>query len=148
MWEPFLAGRIGRWSDGSAGRIPLYVASLIVSVAGLLVMLLILPFPLWVAATLLVLLTGTSLTTLSDTLAADEAVRTRNDSLLPLTALAQDLGAAAGPVMAYLLIGSGTDLWTVYGVAAAGFAGMAWFWHRTGSTERAEKKERVGGLAR
>lgn len=141
VWEPFLAGRIGRRSDGTAGRIPLFVASLIVSAAGLSVMLIFLPFPLWMAATLLVLLTGTSLTTLSDALAADEAVRTRSDSLLPLTALAQDLGAAAGPVVAYLLLGSGADLWRVYAVAAAGFAVMAWFWHRVQSTGRAEKKE-------
>ena len=145
VWEPFLAGRIGRWSDGTAGRIPLFVASLILSAAGLSVMLIFSAFPLWTAATLLVLLTGTSLTTLSDSLAADEAVRTRNDSLLPLTALAQDLGAAAGPALAYLLLESGADLWRVYAIAAAGFAVMAWFWHRSQSSGRAEKKERAGG---
>ncbi|MGA8941165.1 MAG: hypothetical protein WB502_00320, partial [Thermoactinomyces sp.] len=144
-WEPFLAGRIGRWSDGTSGRIPLFVASLILSAAGLSAMLIVSSFPRWTAATLLVLLTGTSLTTLSDALAADEAVRTRNDSLLPLTALAQDLGAAAGPVLAYLLMESGADLWRVYATAAAGFAGLAWFWHRSPSCGRAEKKERAGG---
>lgn len=129
-WEPFLAGRIGRWSDGPTGRIPLFVGSLIVAAAGWLLISIILPFPLWVAAILLVMLTGTSLTTLSDALAADEAVRTRSDSLLPLAALAQDLGAAAGPVLTYLLLESGADLWGIYAVAAVGFAGITGFWHR------------------
>ena len=46
-------------------------------------MLIFSPFPLWTAATLLVLLAGTSHTILSDALVADEAVRTRNDPCFP-----------------------------------------------------------------
>src|SRR5690606_12106832 len=63
-WEPSLPARLGRRSDGTSGRLPLFVASLILSAAGLSVMLIVSSYPRWSAATLLDMLTGTYLTPL------------------------------------------------------------------------------------
>ena len=78
---------------------------------------------------LLVMLTGTSLTTLSDALAADERSRDPQRFPVALSRLGPGPGAAAGPVLTYLLLESGADLWG-YAVAAVGFAGITGFWHR------------------
>src|SRR5690606_40712148 len=70
-WEPWLASRMGRWSDGPHGRLPMLVGFLLLGASSSLPMAIGLPLPIWLAITLVALLTSTALTTLGDALAAD-----------------------------------------------------------------------------
>ncbi|HEU4963693.1 MAG TPA: MFS transporter [Bacilli bacterium] len=99
-WEPFLASRIGRWSDGPRGRVPLFLGALLAATILLPLTPLALPLSLWLVALMLLLMTATALNTLTDSLAADN-LRSKGVGLLATYTLAQDLGAAVGPAFGY-----------------------------------------------
>lgn len=88
-WEPWLAGRFGAWSDGPRGRRRFYVAALLVGAMGF---------------GLLVMLVATALTTLTDALAADVARAGDVVGFMTRYSIVQDLGAALGPALAFLLL--------------------------------------------
>lgn len=104
IWEPFVAGWVGALSDGLKGRLPLFIYSFIFSA----VVIGILPFSMsiyiWIFVSLLVMLSATSLTTLSDAVASDVAKQTNAVSFLTYYTISQDIGAALGPFFSYFLI--------------------------------------------
>lgn len=104
-WEPWLGRRFGAWSDGPRGRSQLYGWALLGAALSFGLMASGLPLLPWIAVTLLVMLLATALTTLTDALASDVASAGDVVAFMTRYSIAQDLGAALGPLLAYLLIG-------------------------------------------
>jgi MFS family permease len=101
VWEPWAAPWFGRWSD-RCGRRRMLVGSLLAAAVLFSLTAAPLPFVPWLGVLLGVQLTGTGLTTVMDTLAADEASRQANGaSLLTCYSVVTDLGAAVGPLLAF-----------------------------------------------
>ncbi len=130
IWEPFLAPVFGRLSDGPLGRcrlsalafafgaLTLFLGAQDLSLAGLC------------AALVVVLLAATLLTTATDALGNDAALLSPNSRIfLSAFALFTDLGAAAGPLLAYLIIALAdvSLAWIVTGLCLAVFAAYWWF---------------------
>ncbi|MCS0788771.1 MFS transporter [Cytobacillus pseudoceanisediminis] len=103
-WEPFLGRTVGHWSDGARGRLPIFIVSLIS--AGLVfgMVSIRLPLWLWIAVTLLVMAGATILSTILDTIALDTAKTANVVSFLTIYSISQDMGAALGPSLSYILI--------------------------------------------
>ncbi|MDF2036206.1 MFS transporter [Cytobacillus oceanisediminis] len=103
-WEPFLGRTVGHWSDGARGRLPIFIVSLI-SAGFIFGMVSIrLPLGLWIAVTLLVMAGATILSTILDTIALDTAKTANVVSFLTIYSISQDVGAALGPAISYILI--------------------------------------------
>ncbi|WP_072710971.1 MFS transporter [Lacicoccus alkaliphilus] len=102
IWEPFLARRVGIWSDGRAGRVPLLIISLILT--GVLYGFISFDMPVifWMIITLLVLAGATVMTTLNDAVAIDDEKTSMN--FLTGYTIIQDIGAAIGPSIAFMII--------------------------------------------
>jgi MFS family permease len=113
-WEPFLAIRIGLWSDGPKGRQPLFIVFLLVAAVGFAVIPFTLPLYIWLFVIVFVMLSATSLTTLKDALASDVAKKTSAVTVMTVYSVALDLGAALGPLISYLLIRMEYGLFYVY----------------------------------
>lgn len=104
MWEPFLGTRFGIWSDGKRGRIPLYIGSLGSSALIFGLLSLQIPIAFWIVVVLLVMVSATALTTLTDAIAGDVAKETDPITFLTVYSIVQDVGAAIGPFAGYYLI--------------------------------------------
>lgn len=101
VWEPWAAPWFGRWSD-RCGRRRMLVGAVLAAAVLFGLTAVPLPFALWLGVLLGIQLTGTVLTTVMDTLAADEASRQANGAqLLTCYSVVTDLGAAAGPLLAF-----------------------------------------------
>lgn len=88
-----------------------------------------LPLPLWLAVLIGIQLTGTSLTTIADSVASDTASVRGGRVFMMWYSFAVDLGAALGPILAYLL----NDMWgmdTAYAGTAVLLLILAvkWYW--------------------
>jgi len=105
VWEPLLAARFGRWSDGSSGRLPLFILTLLIACVSFILVPLKLPLFLWLIITIVLMLCATSLTTLTDSLTSDIAKNSQSTiSIMTLYSVANDLGAAMGPLISYFII--------------------------------------------
>lgn len=101
-WEPWMAPRFGRLSDGPRGRIPVLSACLWAAVVQLALLGQPLHLGLWFALLLGLQVAATGLTTLVDAVASDAAEQYGHGALvLSSFAFVMDLGAAAGPLLAY-----------------------------------------------
>ncbi|MBN6189155.1 MFS transporter [Aneurinibacillus sp. BA2021] len=143
-WEPFLGVWFGRMSDGRRGRIPLYGLSLLAVAGALLLLPLAMPFACWLLVVLFVQIGATSLTTLTDALATDAVRGLPAAATLALYSLAQDLGAALGPIAGYLFIEWKDGLWFLYAANAVVFVGMALVWYRIDRHERTRQSPAAG----
>lgn len=127
--EPWAAPWFGRRSDRH-GRKRMFVGTLLG--AALLFGLLHLPisFAYWICILLGIQLTATILTTMMDTLAADEAARQANRTgMMTLYSVVTDLGAALGPLLAFWLDGRiGLDV--MYGGIAVAMLLISIGWAR------------------
>ena len=131
-WEPWLAGRFGAWSDGPRGRRRFYVAALLVGAMGFGLLSSRLPILAWLAIALLVMLVATALTTLTDALAADVARAGDVVGFMTRYSIVQDLGAALGPALAFLLLERpGGFAWLYWGGSW-----RSWSWRCSGCAER------------
>ncbi|MBE1446907.1 MFS transporter [Paenibacillus sp. OAS669] len=117
-WSPFLSPRIGAWSDGPRGRLPLFIGSLVLAVAALALLPHPLPFAAWLAVLLAAQLANTAIVTLNDALAADAAAGESRVAYMTTYTTVVDVGAALGPLAGYALIDS-LGLAGVYGLCAA-----------------------------
>lgn len=127
-WEPFLAKLIGEWSDGRKGRLPYLIGSLLIG--GLSFPLLGFGFhPMtWVLITILTMIISTALTTLVDARASDEAGMGGNVRFFTYYTVIQDLGAAVGPLLGYLLISFAYGYEILYGLCGAFFLIIMVLW--------------------
>ncbi|EFV76815.1 MULTISPECIES: MFS transporter [Cytobacillus] len=103
-WEPFLGRTVGHWSDGARGRLPIFIVSLIFAGVVFGMVSIRLPLELWIAVTLLVMAGATILSTILDTIALDTAKTANIVSFLTIYSISQDMGAALGPALSYILI--------------------------------------------
>lgn len=103
VWEPFLARKIGIWSDGRMDRIPLFVTFLIFT--GILYGMISFDLSIitWIVVTLLVMIGATAITTLLDSIAIEQA-KTATVTFITLYTIIQDVGAALGPFVSYMVI--------------------------------------------
>jgi MFS family permease len=128
IWEPFLASRFGRWSDGAKGRLPLFMSSLVVAALGFSLIPIKLPLFLWLIVIFLVMVSATSLTTLIDALTSDVA-KSSPIKVMILYSVALDLGAAIGPFLGYLIISLEYGLFYTYIGGSIIFLYIAYLWY-------------------
>jgi MFS family permease len=126
-WSPYLSPRIGVWSDGPRGRLPLYTGSLAIAAAALALLPLELPFAAWLALLLVAQLTNTAIVTLTDALAADAATGSSRVAYMTTYTTVVDVGAAIGPLLGFALL-SRLGLAGLYGLCAALLLLFALFW--------------------
>jgi len=123
-WEPFLAGWIGRLTDGPGGRLPWLLLSLIGSAAAYAFIPWGLPLAGWVAVVLFAMAAATALGTIMDAMAAD-AVRTGSAAkVMTAYSVSTDLGAAIGPVVVFGAVGAAYGLQAAYLTCAMLFVGV------------------------
>ncbi len=126
-WEPFLAPAAGRLSD-RRGRARVTAWSFALAAAAMACAVRAVSLPALCAGLVLVQLSATVLTTAADALGNDQALRADNPRhYLSRFALFTDLGAAAGPLLAYAVAGAASveAAWTMTALALALFA-MHW----------------------
>ncbi len=126
-WEPWAAPWFGKMSD-RYGRRKLFALSLLAAAALYGLLHAPLSFALWLSVLLGIQLTATILTTVMDTLAADEASRqTNSTAIMTHYSVATDLGAALGPMIAFWMDGRlGLDV--LYGGVALSLLVIAAGW--------------------
>lgn len=142
VWEPWAAPWFGRWSD-RCGRRQMLVGAVLAAAVLFGLTAAPLPFALWLGVLMGIQLTGTVLTTVMDTLAADEASRQANGaSLLTCYSVVTDLGAAVGPLLAFW-----ADGWFGLNGLYAGTAGfllaMAAAWSGRAGQAHAAREDKV-----
>lgn len=111
-WEPWLAPRFGRISDGRFGRKTMLAVTMLTAALLFSLISLNMPTMLWLLLILSILLTATILTTLADTVACDVAFYAPPKTFMTVYSFSIDLGAAMGPVIGYTL----NAVWGPYAV--------------------------------
>jgi Major Facilitator Superfamily len=96
LWEPYLGSRFGHWSDGSSGRLPLYIFSLMGASVTFGMISRDVPLLVW--------------------------------TFLTIYSIAQDVGAALGPFISYLLIPLHNGFAYLYWGGSAIFGILAVVW--------------------
>ncbi|WP_062104343.1 MFS transporter [Bacillus niameyensis] len=114
VWEPFLATKIGRKSDGISGRVPLFLFSLICAAVGYSLIPWELPIYFWIIIVLFVMMTGTATQTLMDALASDTAKVTSVITVMTAYSVVTDLGSALGPMLTYWFVNMENGILIVY----------------------------------
>ncbi len=127
-WEPFLGRAAGQWSDGSRGRLPIFIVSLIFAGVVFGMMSVKLPLGFWIFITLLVMAGATILTTILDTIALDTSKTANVVSFLTIYSISQDVGAALGPALSYILIQLKDGFSYLYWGGAAALLILAIIW--------------------
>ena len=125
-WEPLVAPRVGRLSDGRSGRSPVLIAALAGSAILFALVPVRLPAMLWLGLVIAVLFTATVTGTVSDALACDVAFGSGQRMLMAAYTFAVDLGAAVGPLVAYAadgIWGPFTVYWFISGTMLLSAAG-------------------------
>jgi MFS family permease len=130
--DPWIAPQIGAFSDKKNRRQTLLVGTAIA--AGVLYLLIPQELPpwLWLFVLLLILISATMLNTLQEALFIDQTAHFAHakHSLISAYSMCSDVGAAAGPIVAYLLITfvhGESVLWLI----AALLWSAALIWHRS-----------------
>lgn len=127
-WEPFLGRAAGQWSDGSRGRLPIFIVSLLFAGVVFGMMSVKLPLGFWIFITLLVMAGATILTTILDTIALDTSKTANVVSFLTIYSISQDVGAALGPALSYILIQLKDGFSYLYWGGAAALLILAIIW--------------------
>lgn len=127
-WEPWLAPCIGILADRRFGWVFMLRWSLFIAAVFFLLLALPLPLVFWFACVIGAQLMATSLTTLSEAAASSTAASDGGRALLMQYALVVDLGAAAGPLVAYGVIAL-FDVNAVYVVSGVLFLLTFFFWY-------------------
>lgn len=128
MWEPFLGRKFGIWSDGPNGRVPIFVFSLIITGLTFGIISIELPLNGWILITLVVMIGATAISTVTDAIAIDVAKNASVVSFLTLYSIVQDVGAALGPFISYMLIEIENGFTYLYWGGAGIFIVLASFW--------------------
>ncbi|EAO7496370.1 hypothetical protein AKL48_24870, partial [Salmonella enterica] len=130
-WEPFLAPRFGKLSDGGNKRLILLVASLFITAFLFAMVPMDISFGLWLLVLMGIQLMATVLTTVMDAIALDVAQRTSRVAVMTGFTVITDLGAAIGPTLGYFMV-SVLGLEITYWVAAGIWLILWGTWHFSG----------------
>ncbi|GAE26433.1 probable MFS transporter [Halalkalibacter wakoensis JCM 9140] len=130
VWEPYLAVKIGKWSDGDKGRLPLFLTALGVSVLGFLLIPFSLPFFIWVFVAIGIMISSTALTTLIDALTSDVTRGEDANQVMTTYTVFLDLGAALGPLVSYILFSLGGSVSHVFFGAVFVYLSLFIYWVR------------------
>ncbi|GLB61438.1 MFS transporter [Cytobacillus sp. NCCP-133] len=128
VWEPFLGRLFGQWSDGSKGRLPLFAGSLLSAGLAFGLISSSLPLGVWLAIIFIVMISATSITTIMDAIALDASKNTNVVSFLTKYSIAQDVGAALGPFVGYMIIGLRNGFTYLYWSGAGVFILLGILW--------------------
>ncbi|WP_010651967.1 MFS transporter [Oceanobacillus massiliensis] len=141
VWEPFLGRTVGILSDGPKGRLPFFILSLFLT--GLVFGMISFDgtIGLWIITTLLVMAGATVLTTLTDAIAMDISRSGNTVSFLTLYTIIQDIGAAAGPFIGYMIIELKSGYAYLYWGGSGLFFLLAFLWL---IIHLSEKKQQLG----
>lgn len=102
-WEPFIAPRFGRLSDGKLGRTPFLITALFLGAGWFAILPLDLSPLFWIVVVLFLQLTWTMTVTLTDSLAADVSTKSGKVVLMTTYTIVVDVGAAIGPSFGYMI---------------------------------------------
>lgn len=102
-WEPWLAPLFGTLCGRRNGAWRILIISTATGSILFFLVTLHMPIYLWLALLILLQVMGTSLTTVADVIAANEAVSSARVKIITAYSLLVDIGAAAGPAAAYLI---------------------------------------------
>lgn len=102
-WEPWIAPLVGSLTDRTQGRYSILVFSTAIAAILFSVISFNMPLIIWISLLLILQITATSLTTITDVLAADIAINSAKIKIITLYSLFIDLGAALGPMLAYVM---------------------------------------------
>ena len=128
VWEPSLGKLFGHWSDGQRGRIPIFVISLIFASFTFGFISNNLTISVWVIITFLVMIGATSITTVMDAIALDTAKASNVVSFLTIYSIAQDVGAALGPFISFMIIELKLGFTYLYWGGSGLFISLAVLW--------------------
>lgn len=138
-WDPFLAPWIGRKSDGQMGRKNMLVLALSLGSICIFLLTLHLPAGMFILCVLAFQVTSTMIMTLSDSAVSDVASKSSKVGVMTSYTVAVDVGAAVGPLLAYLLLDL-ASLQILYWITAAllGLMAFSWSTFKEGQKEKAE----------
>ncbi|WP_051556402.1 MFS transporter [Alkalihalobacterium bogoriense] len=117
VWEPFLAVKVGKWSDGKYGRFPLFISFLVFGSLGFILIPLHTPFFVFVFIVVLTMVCSTALTTLVDAITTDIAKTYNQHRVITWYTIFLDTGASLGPLIVYILLEFGAGIPSVYAIA-------------------------------
>ncbi|OIJ10538.1 hypothetical protein BKP37_18565 [Anaerobacillus alkalilacustris] len=129
-WEPFVALKFGQLSDGKDGRLPLFIIFLTSAAICLALIPILMPLYIWIIITSFFMLSTTIITTLVDALATDVGKISDINIVMTYYTVFLDVGAALGPIIAYLIISYENGLNFSYYIAALIFIILAAIWLR------------------
>ncbi|OIJ18404.1 hypothetical protein BKP45_12585 [Anaerobacillus alkalidiazotrophicus] len=129
-WEPFVALKFGQLSDGKDGRLPLFIMFLTSAAICLALIPISMPLYIWIIITIFFMLSTTIITTLVDALATDVGKTSDINIVMTYYTVFLDVGAALGPIIAYLIISFGNGLNFSYYIGALIFLIVAAIWLR------------------
>jgi len=128
-WDPWLSPWIGRTIDGSSGRTPMLIGSLIAAAVLFMLVSTTLPFIVWLFLLIGIMITGTTMHTVVDSMMADRAALGSSARIITVYTIAVDVGASIGPTLAYVFMDTFQSS-SVY--MFSGFilllVGALWFW--------------------
>jgi MFS family permease len=128
-WDPWLSPWIGRTIDGSSGRTPMLIGSLIAAAVLFMLVSTTLPFIVWLFLLIGIMITGTTMHTVVDSMMADRAALGSSARIITVYTIAVDIGASIGPTLAYVFMDTFQSS-SVY--MFSGFilllVGALWFW--------------------
>ncbi|MEC0240091.1 MFS transporter [Paenibacillus dokdonensis] len=136
-WEPFLARWFGQRTDGSRGRLPLFILSLAAAAVCYALLPWKLPIGIWIVIVIFVMVTSTALGTIMDAMASDAAKSSSVITVMTAYSVSTDLGAAIGPTLIYWVVGLRYGVTSMYLACAAVFILIGlWYWKEYVTKER------------
>lgn len=135
LWELWLAGCSGAWSDDPRGRRCLYMAALLIGAMDFSLLPNRLPILVWLTAALLVTLVATALTALTDALAADIIYASDVVGFVIHYSIVQDLGVTLGPALVFFLLERLDNFAWLYWGGSLAFLVLALFWLRRADSQ-------------
>ena len=139
VWEPFLGERFGHWSDGEKGRTPLLLITLVITSITFGLLSSNFSIILFIMIIFIVLIGATALTTIVDAIALDASKTTNVVSFLTTYSVVQDLGAAIGPFISFILLGLDNGIVYIYVGGAGILLGLVFLWLPSYLRERQER---------
>lgn len=143
-WEPFLGSLVGSWSDGRYGRMPLYIGSLVGMGAVFSIVAHSFPLYIWSGFAASIMIGSTFVITLTDAVAADSSKTNRAVPFLTIYSMAQDIGAACGPFISYLLLTAENGFYYLYTGGSIAFLllSLLWIHHYISSSHEPDRVRR------